>query len=42
MHKPESTLENGTYKILLDFKKQTYQLIPTRRLDLMIIDKKKC
>ena len=41
MHKPESVLENETQKVLCDFKIQTDQLIPARRPDLRIINKKK-
>ena len=35
MHKPELFYENGRYKILLDFKKQTDQPIPVRRPNLI-------
>ena len=41
MHKPESVLENETFKILWDFEIQTDHLIPTRKSDLVIINKKK-
>ena len=40
MHKPESVLENETHKILWDFKIQTDHLIPARRPDLVVINKK--
>ena len=41
MHKPESVLVNEIHKILRDFVIQTDTLIPARRPDLVIIDKKK-
>ena len=41
MHKPESVLENETHKILWDFEIQTDHLIPARRPDLVLINKKK-
>ena len=41
MHNRTSVLENETYKLLWDFDKQTDHLISTRRLDLIIINKKK-
>ena len=41
MHNPESILENETYKLLWDFMIQTDHLILTRRLDLVIVNKKK-
>ena len=41
MHKPESVLENETHKILWDFEIQTDHLIPTRKPDLVQINKKK-
>ena len=40
MHKPESVLENEIHKILLDFEIQKDHLIPSRRPDLMRINKK--
>ena len=40
-HKPESILENETHKLLWDFEIQTDHLILARRLDLVIINKKK-
>ena len=40
MCKPESILENETYNILWDFEIQIDPLIPDRRLDLVIIDKR--
>ena len=39
MHK--SVLENETHKILWDFEIETDHLIPARRPDLMIINKRK-
>ena len=41
MYKQESVPENETYKILWDFEMQTDLQIPTRRPDLMIMEKKK-
>ena len=41
MHKPESILENETYKILWDFEIQTDHLILARKLDHVFINKKK-
>ena len=41
MHKPEFVLENEMHKILLDFDIQTDHLISARRLDLVIMNKKK-
>ena len=41
MHNPAPVLENDTHKLLWDFKIQTDQLIPARRSDLIIINKKK-
>ena len=41
MHNPESILENDTHKLLWDFNIQTNHLIPSRRPDLIIINKKK-
>ena len=41
MHNPASVLENDTHKLLWDFDIQTDQLIPARRPDLTIINKKK-
>ena len=38
---PTPVLENATHKILWDFNIQTDHLIPARRLDLIIINKKK-
>ena len=40
MPKPESVLENETHKILWDFEIKTDHLIPARRPDLVLIDKK--
>ena len=40
MHKPESVLENATHKILWDFEIKTDHLIPARRPDLVLINKK--
>ena len=41
MHKPESTLENETHKILWHFETQTDYLTPTKRQDLVLINKKR-
>ena len=41
MHNPAPVLENATYKFLWDFNIQTNHLIPARRPDLTIINKKK-
>ena len=41
MHKLKPVLENVTHKILWDFEVQTDHIIPTRRSDLVLIDKKK-
>ena len=41
MHNPALVLENDTHKLLWDFNIQTDHLIPTRRPDLIIINKKK-
>ena len=41
MHNPAPVLENDTHKLLWDFKVQTDHLIPARRPDLIIINKKK-
>ena len=41
MHNPAPVLENDTHKLLWDFNIQTDHLIPARRLDLIIIYKKK-
>ena len=41
MHNPAPVLENGTHKLLWDFNIQTDQLIPARRPDLIIINKKR-
>ena len=38
MHKPESVLENETYKILWDFKILTDFSISAKRLDLVLIN----
>ena len=40
MHKPESVLENETHTILWDFEIKTDHLIPARRPDLVLINKK--
>ena len=40
MHQPESVLKNETPKIICDFEIQTYILIPARRPNLVIVDKK--
>ena len=41
MHNPAPVLENDMHKLLWDFNIQTDQLIPARRPDLIIINKKK-
>ena len=41
MHNPAPVLENATHKLLWDFNLQTDHLIPARRPDLIIINKKK-
>ena len=41
MHTPAPVLENDTHKLLWDFDIQTDHLIPARRPDLIIINKKK-
>ena len=41
MHNPAPGLENDTHKLLWDFNIQTDHLIPARRPDLIIINKKK-
>ena len=41
MHHPVPVLENATHKLLWDFNIQTDYLIPTRRQDLIIINKEK-
>ena len=41
MHNPAPVLENDTHKLLWDFDIQTDHLIPARRPDLIIINKKK-
>ena len=41
MHKPGSVLKKETHKILWDFERQTDYLIPARRPDLLLINKKK-
>ena len=41
MHNPAPILENAMHKLLWDFNIQTDHLIPTRRPDLIIINKKK-
>ena len=41
MHNPAPVLENDTRKLLWDFNIKTDHLIPTRRPDLIIINKKK-
>ena len=40
MHKPEYIQENETQKILWDFEIQTVHLIPARKPDLIVINKK--
>ena len=41
MHNPAPVLENNSHKLLWDFNIQTDLLIPLRRPDLIIINKKK-
>ena len=41
MHNPAPVLENDTHKLLWDFNIQTDHLIPARRPDLIIINKKR-
>ena len=41
MHNPAPDLENDTHKLLWDFNIQTDHLIPARRPDLIIINKKR-
>ena len=41
MHNPAPVLENDSYKLLWDFDIHTDHLIPARRWDLIIINKKK-
>ena len=41
MHKPESVLENEKHELLWDFEIQMDRLISARRLDLVIINKKR-
>ena len=41
MHKPAPVLENDTHKLQWDFNIQTDPLIPAKRPDLIIINKKK-
>ena len=41
MHNPAPVLENDSHILLWDFNIQTDQLIPARRPDLIIINKKK-
>ena len=41
MHKSESILEHATHKILWDFEIQRDNLIAARRLDLVIVNKKR-
>ncbi len=41
MHNPASVLENDTHKLLWNFDIKTDHLIPARRPDLVIFNKKK-
>ena len=41
MHNPAPALENDSHKLLWDFNIQTDHLIPAKRTDLIIINKKK-
>ena len=40
-HEPESVVENKNLKILWDFTTQCDHMIETRRLDIVVVDKKK-
>ena len=40
MHNPAPVLENDSHKLLWDFNIQTDHLIPARRPDFIIINKK--
>ena len=40
MHKSESVLENEICKIIWDFEIQTDHLIPARKLDIVLTNKK--
>ena len=41
MHNPAPVLENDSHKLVWDFNIQTDHLIQARRIDLIIINKKK-
>ena len=41
MHNPAPVLENDTHKLLWDFNVQTDHIIPARRPDLILFNKKK-
>ena len=41
MHNPAPVIENATHKLQWDFNIQTDHIIPARRPDLIIINKKK-
>ena len=41
MYKPESAIESEMHKISWDFEIQTDHQVPTRRLNLILINKKK-
>ena len=41
MHNPTPVLENDTHKLLWEINRQTDQLIPARRPDLIIINNNK-
>ena len=40
MHQPKSTRENKTHKILRDFEIETNPLLPIKRPDQLLINKK--
>ena len=40
MHNPATALENDSHKLLMDFNIQTDHLIPARRPDFLIINKR--
>ena len=41
MHNPAAVLENDSHKLLWDFNIQTDHLIPAKRPDFIIINKKR-
>ena len=42
MYKPEFVFESGIHKIFCDFEILTEHQIPAKKLDLVLITKKKC